>query len=340
MNKNKFKKLVSLISFVVLISNANTLFAQLVELEILGGGYKIQGPSQIIFPTLTTSTSSATNELSFSNIGDTTPEQADNNYLMIIDENGGNPFDVTISATELKRSEALSTTTIAGSTATELKVNSTNGFISGDTVELPNFESGTLYIIDSVVDGNTLLLETGFPGALPGADEEVNRIVDCDISPKKCIPLSSFHIKNGITIDTIYGSQNDFTTNSETNSYVPFIGQTTTIADSSGVTLKVSDANVFFPNENISFPSDSGVSPLTNTISSISDANTLILETPFTSAPGENVIVESGDVRTLTLGNGTGASPGQWKIYPYLQDTLSAGQLPGTYETTLNFTIV
>lgn len=340
MDKNKFKKLVSLISFVILIGNANTLFAQLVELEILGGGYKIQGPSQIIFPTLTTSTSSTVNEISFSDIGETTPDQSDNNYLMIVDENGGNPFDVTITATELKRSEILNTNTIAGSTATELKVNSTTGFISGDTVELPNFEPGTVYTVDSVVDGNTLLLETGFQGGLPGADEEVNRVVDCEISPKKCIPLSSFHIKNGITIDTVYGASSDFSTNSETNSYVPFIGQTTTIADSSGVTLKVSDANVFFPNEDISFAADSGVSPLVNTISAISDANTIILETPFTSAPSENIIVESENIRTLTLGNGTGASPGQWKIYPYLQDTLSAGQLPGTYETTLNFTIV
>jgi hypothetical protein len=339
MNKKTLKQIVLSISFIALISNATPLFAQLVELEILGGGYKIQGPSEIIFPTQTTSTSSSNNELSFSNIGASTPSQADNNYLMIIDENGGNPFDVTITTTELKRNETLQTTTIAGSTTTDLKVSNTTSFISGDTIELPDFAPSEIFMIDTVVDATTLTLESAM-GSAPSTGEIVNRVVDCDITPKKCITLNNFYIKHGDTIDTIYGTSTDFSTNSETTNYTPFTGHTTTTTGSTGTTLKVNDANEFFLNESITFPSDSGVVPLTNVITTISDANTAILQTPFTVAPAADIIVESNSIRTLTIGNGTGYSPGQWKIYPYLQDTISAGQLPGTYETTLNFTIV
>ena len=341
MKQAVLKKLITLVSFLLLIGNATPLFAQLVELEILGGGYKLRGPTEISFPTQTTTTSTRTGIVSFSDIGDTTPSQADFNYLMVIDENGGNPFDVTVTTTELKRNDTLQTTTLADSTATELKVSDTTGFLTGDTFVILAYEDPeTIYQVASVTDGNTIVLETPFTLTPPGVGLTVNRMVDCEISPKKCIALNNLAIRNGDLVDTVYGSANDFAVNSQTTDYAAFKGATDTIDGSNGTVLYVNDATQFSDGEAITFADDSGVIPLTNTIDYIEDASTIYLMDDFVTPPAAGVTVQSSEIRSLTLGNGTGAAPGQWKIYPFLQNTLNAGQLPGTYEAILNFTIV
>jgi hypothetical protein len=342
MKTAKFKKLVSVLGFLLLVGNATPLFAQLVELEILGGGYKLRGPSQIDFPSLSTTTSSRTSVVSFADIGDSTPSQADYNYLLIIDENGGNPFDVTVSTTELKRNETLQTTTIAGSVDNQLKVTSTAGLLSGDSLSISGYGSeNEYYQIESVSDETTVILTSNFIPALPpDAGLTVNRVVRCDLAPKRCISLGNFAIKNGGTVETVYGNDSDFGLNAQTDDYASFRGAATTLAGSSGTNLYVDNAYSFSSGEEISFPLDSGVDPLTNTVDLIVDENTLLLTTPFVTAPAAGLRVESIDIRNLTLGNGNGASPGQWKIFPFLQNTIPAGQLPGTYEGVLNFTIV
>lgn len=336
-----FKKLITVTSFILLLGNSTPLFAQLVELEILGGGYKLRGPAEISFPTQTTTTSTRTNVVSFSDIGSTTPSQADKNFLMVIDENGGNPFDVTVTTTELKRHEYLNTTSLAGSSTTELKVSDTTGFLEGDTFTITGYATpGDIYQVGSVLDTNTLVLAAPFTLPAPDAGLSVDRMVDCNISPKKCITLNNFAIKNGETIDTVYGGTDDFTLNFQTNDYASFKGGTTTLAGSETNTLYVEDAFQFNDGENITFPINSGIDPLTNTIDYVNDANSVVLINPFITPPSSGVTVLSLDIRNLSLGNGTGAAPGQWKIYPFLQNTLNAGQLPGTYEAVLNFTIV
>ncbi len=338
MTARSIKKIVTFISFIALIGNSSPLFAQLLELEILGGGYKIRGPAEINFASQTTSTSPTTNTLDFEFLGETTPSEADHNYIMIVDENGGNPFDVTVTTSELKRNETLVTTSISGSTESAIKVAGTAEFTVGDTFILPEI-GNDVYKITSIPDLNTLVIEGVFAGGPPPADTTVSRYVDCTISPKRCIPLNNFSISNGDTVETVFGSSSDYQKNSQTNSLTSFMGAATTIAGSTGNTLKVDDATKFTSNENIIFPSSSGVLPLTNTISTVDDGNTITLLVPFTSAPAAGIDVKSS-IRTLTLGNGNGAAPGQWKIYPVLQDTIAAGQIPGTYEAILNFTIV
>ncbi len=335
------KKWISLVSFLALLGNATPIFAQWVELEILGGGYKLRGPSEINFATVSTSTNISTNELDFRDIGETTPSQSENNFLLVIDENGGNPFDVTVTSNDLKKEDPLVTMTLPDSTGNTLKVVSSNGFLPGDTFIFPNYTPDTgIYEIASVPDETTVVITSTFAGGAPPLDITVSRYVDCEITPKKCIALAGFSIKNGSGVETVYGNSNDFVINSQTNEYVPFKAAATTIAGSSGTTLKVDNSEEFFNSEGISFPSDSGVLPLDNIISTVDDNNTITLQYPFTSAPAAGVQVKSTNARSLTLGNGNGASPGQWKIYPVIRDVIPAGQLPGTYQSTLNFTIV
>lgn len=342
MEKANFKKLVTIVAFLLLAGNATPLFAQLVELEILGGGYKLRGPSEIAFPSLSTTTSDRTSVVSFANIGESTPSQSDYNYLLIIDENGGNPFDVTVTTTELKRDETLQTTTAAGSLDNQLKVTSTTGFFAGDSLSIVEYgDEEDYYQVESVNDETTLTLTTDFVPALPpDPGLTVNRIVRCDLSPKRCISLDNFAIRNGNSFELVHGNAEDFELNSQTFEYTAFRGATTTLTGSSGVDLYVADAYQFNGGEEITFPLDSGVEPLTNFVDMVVDENTIMLLDPFISPPQENIRVESVEIRSLTLGNGTGASPGQWKIFPYLQNTIPAGQLPGTYEGVLNFTIV
>lgn len=342
MNKSYIKKFVFILSICTLMASGAPLFAQVVYLDILGGGYKIQGPSQINFPSVNSSISETNNSLSFSDLGDTTPGEADHNYLKIIDENGGNPFDVTVSASEIKRSELLEANTTSGSSNSTLRVDSSTGFYNGDTFAFTT-DLSTIYTITSVSSATTLEVSPNFPSA-PEPGLTIRRIVDCQISPRKCIPLSSFTIANQnrqtSPVITINGSSGDFTLNTQTDDSIAFKGRGVTLSGSSGTSLKINSANNFLVGEIITFESTSGVSPTSNTIVSIDDNETITLRNSMSVPPSSGVIVESSAARTLTLGNGTGLAPGEWNINPILGNTIPAGQMPGLYETTLNFTIL
>lgn len=342
MKKTFLKKLVLSLSVCALITNSAPLFAQVVYLDILGGGYKIQGPSQINFSAVNSSISEISNILSFSDLSQTTPSEAEHNYLKIIDENGGNPFDVTVSASEIKRSELLETNTTSGSTASSLRVDSTTGFYNGDTFAFTT-DLSTIYTITAVTNPTTLQVTPSFLLA-PTSGLTIRRLVDCQISPKKCIPLSNFTITNQSSevsqVSTINGESSDFTLNAQTNDAIAFKGDGTTLAGSSGTTLKINSANNFLVGETIAFDNSSGVTPPTNVIVSIDDNETITVRDTMSVPPASDVIVESVSSRTLTLGNGTGLAPGEWNINPVLGNTIPAGQMPGLYETTLNFTIL
>lgn len=342
MKKTFLKKLALIISICVLALNSTPLFAQVVYLDILGGGYKIQGPSQINFPSVNSSISETNNSLSFNNLGETTPSEANHNYLKIIDENGGNPFDVTVSASEIKRSELLETNTITGSTTTTLRVDSTTGFYSGDTFAFTT-DLSTIYTVTAITNPTTLEVSPNMPSP-PTSGLTIRRVVDCQISPRKCIPLSNFTITNqnreATSVNTINGASSDFTLNTQTDEAIAFKGYGTTLAGSTGTTLKINSANNFLVGEVITFDSISGTTPATNTIVSIDDNETITLRNSMSVPPASGVIVQSVSARTLTLGNGTGLAPGEWNISPALGNVIPAGQMPGLYETTLNFTIL
>lgn len=345
MKKLVIKKIILILGTIALIGNASPLFAMIVELQVLGGGYKLQGPDQINFSPISSSAYPSTQSKNLRDIAlETLPDGTTLRSMVIFDKNGSNPFDVIVSASEMKRDETLQTTTAAGSSGNNLIVASGTGFSAGDTIIITGYADNVIQTITSV-SGNTLTLQQEISGPINDG-MEVNRIVDCNLTPKKCISLSSLSIKNndnnGDAIIAIGGQAEDLSLNPQTNDYAPFKGETVTIDGSLDSTLKVNDSSTFQQGEAISFPADSNVMPKNNNIVAIGteDNHTITLQYPFIIPPVTDITVQSSNSRTLTLASGTGAAPGEFEIHPSLQETVQAGQLPGLYKSTLNFTIV
>jgi hypothetical protein len=334
------KKLAFLLSLSTLIWNISPIFAQTLEVEILGGGYKLRGPATINFATISASKNDNQSTLNFVDLG-----SSDRNYLEIIDENGGNPFDVTVGTSPFIRSELLDTNIAADSTTTSIKVTSSTGFFEGDNFTIVGTDLGNR-TITGVPDSTTIEISPALSSP-PAEGQIFRRVVDCNLNSKKCIPLKDFSIANNDTqtaVTVVNGSGADLTMSTQTDTQKAFGGSTTTIAGSTGSTLKVADSSVFDIGEDITFGNPAAVTPeavpTLGTVASIDDPNTITLAAPFSTSPIDGVTVASTSSRSLTLVNGSGAAPSDIKIYPQIQMNISAGQMPGTYETTLNFTII
>jgi hypothetical protein len=81
------------------------VLAQVMEVEIIGGGYRLRGPDTITFPNVTASFEAQESmrdirDLHEQNEEDPTSTTA-SDYVLIEDQNGGNIFDITVSATNL-----------------------------------------------------------------------------------------------------------------------------------------------------------------------------------------------------------------------------------------------
>jgi hypothetical protein len=102
MRKNKYNILLILITLGLFSLNFTPVFAQQMLIQILGGGYRLYGTSIITFPAQTASvTGDQTSEISVRDIQvDTDPLPG---YILISDYNGGQAFNVTVSATTLTR---------------------------------------------------------------------------------------------------------------------------------------------------------------------------------------------------------------------------------------------
>ena len=93
MRKNTFNILLVIITIGLFSLNFTPVFAQQMLIQILGGGYRLDGPALIDFPAQTASvTDVVTSERSIRDVADPKP------YLQITDENGGQSFNVQISA--------------------------------------------------------------------------------------------------------------------------------------------------------------------------------------------------------------------------------------------------
>lgn len=345
MNIRTVKKLAFLLSLSTLIWNISPIFAQTLEIEVLGGGYKLRGPATINFAMVAASKNTNQSTLNFADLGTTTPSESAHNYLEVIDENGGNPFDVTVATSPFILSELLDTNVTAGSTTTEVKVASSSGFSVGDNFTIVETGEGN-HTITGIPNSTTIDVSPALSGA-PSEGQIFRRVVDCNLNSKKCIPLEDFSIANtdGHTAVTVVnGSGADLSLNSQTDAQKAFGGRTATIAGSSSNTLKVADSSIFDVGENITFGNPESTTleavPSSNIVSTINDANTITLTTPFSTAPATGVSVASTSSRILTLANGDGAAPSDIEIHPQIQINLTAGQRAGNYETTLNFTII
>jgi hypothetical protein len=102
--KNKTIKLAILItSLITLIFNVSPLLAQTLEIEVVGGGFKIRGPENINFSPVQTSFSDQTSEMALRDIEvvDTDTQNLVPGGIVIIDESGGSTFSVYAGASDL-----------------------------------------------------------------------------------------------------------------------------------------------------------------------------------------------------------------------------------------------
>ena len=93
MQKLKLNILILAVALGLFSLNFAPVFAQQMLVQILGGGYRLDGPTLIDFPAKAASvTETTTSERSIREITDT------KQYLLITDENGGSTFNIQISA--------------------------------------------------------------------------------------------------------------------------------------------------------------------------------------------------------------------------------------------------
>lgn len=102
--KNKYiHKLLLPITLALFALNFSQAFAQVMEITVIGGGYRLRGPDVITFGSVTASFSSTVSTSDIRDLDAQGEEIIGNNealdYLAIEDQNGGNPFQVTVSAT-------------------------------------------------------------------------------------------------------------------------------------------------------------------------------------------------------------------------------------------------
>ncbi len=105
MKKNRLKTWLIIIFLALFGLNFTPVLAQVMEIEVLGGGYRLRGPDVIAFPNVT---ASLTSQQGTRDIRDLDPQNEEDagstsakDYLAIEDQNGGNMFDVTVTSTNL-----------------------------------------------------------------------------------------------------------------------------------------------------------------------------------------------------------------------------------------------
>lgn len=102
MQKTILNKLLLIVTIGLFALNFTPALAQVMQVEVIGGGYRLRGPDVIQFPNATASFSS---NQTTRDIRDLNPQnEADPinmtayDYIAIVDQNGGNPFQVAVSA--------------------------------------------------------------------------------------------------------------------------------------------------------------------------------------------------------------------------------------------------
>jgi len=109
MKKPAFKTWLIVITLALFGLNFTPVLAQVLEVEVIGGGYRLIGPDTISFPNITASFEA---QPSVRDIRDLNEQDEQNpqsttasDYILIEDRNGGNVFNVTVSADDLANPE-------------------------------------------------------------------------------------------------------------------------------------------------------------------------------------------------------------------------------------------
>lgn len=122
MKKLKPHILLTLMTFGLLALNFTPAFAQITEIDILGGGYSLQSPATLDFGNVTASFTNQQTELA---------PRDNSEYLLITDRNGGNDFNVTVQSSDFTDESTLETFT-----ADHLEVKNYDS--NGDEIEAAN----------------------------------------------------------------------------------------------------------------------------------------------------------------------------------------------------------
>lgn len=114
-------KLITAISLGLFALNFSPVLAQVMEIEVVGGGYHLKGPETLTFAPVT---AQFTDQNSIINIRNTDPD-VDEEYLEISDENGGRPFSVSVVSYDFESTSPIGNTISASSF--EIKNKDDNG---------------------------------------------------------------------------------------------------------------------------------------------------------------------------------------------------------------------
>jgi hypothetical protein len=137
MRKNTLNIWLIIISLGLFSLNFTPVFAQQMLVQIIGGGYRLDGPTIIDFPLATASVTEPTvSERKISSIGD------EIKYLHVIDENGGNTFEVQVT------------------TSTPFNNTDRTGTIPLSNFQVKNNDDTGIITINGKSDGLSLFAET------------------------------------------------------------------------------------------------------------------------------------------------------------------------------------
>jgi hypothetical protein len=105
MRKNTLKTWLVAINILLFGLNFTPVLAQVLEIEVMGGGYRLRGPDLVTFPNVAASFEEQESVRDMRDLN-TQDEEAPSSinpldYVLIEDQNGGNAFNVSVSAETL-----------------------------------------------------------------------------------------------------------------------------------------------------------------------------------------------------------------------------------------------
>lgn len=106
MENGRLKTWLVIINIALFGLNFTPVMAQVMEIEVIGGGYRLQGPDVIQFPNLTATLDAQQSTRDIRDLDAQNEESAETvhakDFIYISDMNGGNAFNVSVSSTDLE----------------------------------------------------------------------------------------------------------------------------------------------------------------------------------------------------------------------------------------------
>jgi hypothetical protein len=136
MKKNNKKYWLILATLALFIFNGASALAQVLEIEVIGAGYRLAGPNQIAFPSALAAFAPQQREIYIGAL-DTQDEKdiqsalTAKDFLLIEDQNGGVAFNVTVTATDFEDSASGLSFPTSSADSSGLYIKNSNGVGAG-----------------------------------------------------------------------------------------------------------------------------------------------------------------------------------------------------------------